>query len=73
MPVRKFFDNTFGNLLNDALFKLQKQQSREPDNEEIFTKEGMIKIVGMYVIENLPEAETRAMEEMSEHSESDGK
>ena len=72
MPVRKFFDNTFGNLLNDALFKLQKQQSREPDNEEIFTKEGMIKIVGMYVIENLPEAETRAMEEASEHSESEG-
>lgn len=72
MPVRKFFDNTFGNLLNDALFKLQKQQSREPDNEEIFTKEGMIKIVGMYVIENLPEGETRAMEEASEHSESEG-
>ena len=25
MPVRKFFDNTFGNLLNDALFNLQKR------------------------------------------------
>ena len=25
MPVRKFFNNTFGILLNDALFKLQKQ------------------------------------------------
>lgn len=25
MPVRKFFDNTFGNILNDALFALQKE------------------------------------------------
>lgn len=24
MPVRKFFNNTFGQLLNDAIFALQK-------------------------------------------------
>jgi hypothetical protein len=26
MPVRKFFNNTFGILINNALFKLQKEQ-----------------------------------------------
>ena len=25
MPVRKFFTNTFGNMLNDAIFQLKKQ------------------------------------------------
>lgn len=28
MPVRKFFNNTFGILLNDALFELQKTQEK---------------------------------------------
>ena len=26
MPVRKFFNNTFGTLLNDAIFALMKKQ-----------------------------------------------
>ena len=60
MPVRKFFDNTFGNLLNDALFDLRKKQLRQRDNDAIFTKEGMLKEVGMYIAEHLPEAETQA-------------
>jgi len=62
MPVRKFFDNTFGNLLNDALFDLRKKQSRSDKKDDpIFTKEGMIKEVGMYIAEHLPEAESQAM------------
>ena len=32
MPVRKFFNNTFSNILNDAIFALKKKQSKEPDN-----------------------------------------
>ena len=28
MPVRKFFNNTFGTLLNDAIFALMKKQSK---------------------------------------------
>ena len=28
MPVRKFFNNTFGSLLNDAIFALMKKQSK---------------------------------------------
>jgi len=30
MPVRKFFNNTFGTILNDAIFALKKKQSKEP-------------------------------------------
>jgi hypothetical protein len=57
MPVRKFFNNTFGTILNDALFALKKKQSKEPENLEIFTKKGSIKFVAMYLLENLPEQE----------------
>jgi hypothetical protein len=55
MPVRKFFNNTFGTILNDALFALKKKQSKEPENLEIFSKKGSIKFVAMYLLENLPE------------------
>ena len=54
MPVRKFFNNTFGTILNDAIFALKKKQSKEPENLEIFTKKGSVKFVGLYIMENLP-------------------
>jgi hypothetical protein len=54
MPVRKFFNNTFGTILNDALFALKKKQTKEPENLEIFTKKGSTKFVSMYLLENLP-------------------
>ncbi|TNV84357.1 hypothetical protein FGO68_gene9394 [Halteria grandinella] len=57
MPVRKFFNNTFGTILNDALFALKKKQSKEPENVEIFTKKGSIKFVALYIMENLPQNE----------------
>jgi len=28
MPLRKFFNNTFGNILNDAVFALMKKQMK---------------------------------------------
>lgn len=57
MPVRKFYNNTFGTLLNDAIFALKKKQSKEPENEELFTKKGSVKFVALYLMENLPEHE----------------
>ena len=57
MPVRKFFNNTFGTILNDALFALKKKQSKELDNLEIFTKKGSIKFVALYLLDNLPQNE----------------
>lgn len=57
MPVRKFFNNTFGTILNDAIFALKKKQSKELDNEYLFTKKGSIQFVAMYLLENLPQHE----------------
>lgn len=54
MPVRKFINNTFGTLLNDALFALKKKQSKEPENTDIFTKKGSVRFVSLYLLENLP-------------------
>lgn len=44
MPVRKFFNNTFGTLLNDAIFELIKKQ-RKSTNNSILTMQGSIKFV----------------------------
>ena len=57
MPVRKFFNNTFGTILNDAIFALKKRQSKEGDKEELFTKKGQIKYVALYLLDNLPQCE----------------
>lgn len=54
MLVRKFYNNTFGTILNDAIFALKKKQSKEPDNEFIFTKKGSVKFVALYILDNLP-------------------
>lgn len=54
MPVRKFFNNTFGTLLNDAIFALKKKQSKEPENFDLFTKKGSVKFVALYLLDNLP-------------------
>ena len=45
MPVRKFYKNTFGDLLNRAIFALTKKQGQTPEDMELFTTEGMIKFV----------------------------
>ena len=42
MPVRKFFNNTFGTLLNDAIFALKKKQSIEQVNQALFTTKGSV-------------------------------
>ena len=57
MPVRKFFNNTFGKLLNDAIFALQKQQSKQTEMSDLFAHEGMVKFVAFHMLDNLPEAE----------------
>ena len=45
MPVRKFYNNTFDDLANRAIFSLLKKQMQHPDEMEFFTTEGMIKFV----------------------------
>ena len=56
MPVRKFFSNTFGSLLNDAIFALMKKQQKSKSNN-IFTMQGSIRFVAHYLQDHLPENE----------------
>lgn len=35
MPVRNFYNNTFGQILNDAIFALKKKQSKAKGDEAI--------------------------------------
>ena len=65
MPVRKFYNNTFGTLLNQAFFNLKKDQERKPDNNEYFTTEGQIKFIAFYLLDNLPDGEVQQDGEMS--------
>lgn len=60
MPVRKFFNNTFGTLLNDAIFALKKKQQKNEHDSFLFTKKGSAKFVAMYLLENLPAHEKEA-------------
>lgn len=57
MPVRKFFNNVFGTILNDGIFALLKKQSKEKNNTKIFTVKGSIKFLAKYIQENMPEHE----------------
>jgi hypothetical protein len=68
MPVRKFFMNTFNNLMNDAIFALMKKQ-RKTQKNEILSMEGSIRFVSQYLMENLPENE---LEDESDIEEEEG-
>lgn len=61
MPVRMFYRNTFKDLVNMAVFGLKRKQMKEPNNQEIFTKEGSVKFVAFYLMENLPDGERKSM------------
>ena len=63
-----FYRNTFNNQINTAIFQLKKIQGKNPDNTEIFTKEGSIKFVATYLMDNLPDGERRALDSVSEDS-----
>ena len=65
MPVRMFYKNTFNTLLNQALFKLKKEQERNPDLNEFFTTEGQIKFVAFHLLDNLPDGEIQQDPDMS--------
>ena len=57
MPVRRFYDNTFKQSLNRAIYNLKKEQLKHPEVQEYFTLEGMVKSVAFDMLENLPEGE----------------
>lgn len=69
MPVRKFFNNTFGHLLNDAAFLLKKKQEKAKGKEaaQLYTTQGMVKFVANYLIDNNEEED----EAEDEHPDSE--
>jgi len=57
LPVRKFLDNTFGRLLNDALYDLEYQRKKDPNNEFLNSIEGSLLHVANFLQNNLPKYE----------------
>lgn len=68
MPVRKFYKNTFGDLLNRAIFALTKKQGQTPDDMELFTTEGMIKFVAFQLLDSPPDGEIEQGEGLGQDS-----
>lgn len=57
MPVRKFYNNTFDDSLNRAIFSLIRKQEWNKNNNEFFTTEGMIKFVAFQLLDSPPDGE----------------
>jgi len=59
MPVRKFFNNTFDQLLNDAIFALQKTKFKATGDQALQLQyaEGQVKFVAEFLQNRLPEGE----------------
>lgn len=59
MPVRKFFNNSFGQILNDAIFALKKKQLKSTGEEaaKLQYHEAQIQFVANYILKKLPDGE----------------
>lgn len=68
MPVRKFFNNTFGTLLNDAIFDLMKKRQKGKDTD-LYTMQGSIRFVARYLSDHLPGDEFADDSEQEQHED----
>lgn len=66
IAIKKYFKNTFGDLLNDAMYELSRKQEKFPDNDEYFTVEGSCVFVGEFLLEHLPEHEKESLDQEKE-------
>ena len=57
LPVRKYYSNTFGRLLNDALYQLERHRKKYPELTELFKVEGSVQFIASYLLDNLPDNE----------------
>jgi hypothetical protein len=51
VSIRSYLNRTIGELLNKALYELDIQRNRFPDDEELKTAKGSIKFIAKYLIE----------------------
>jgi len=63
IAIRKYFKNTFGDLLNDAMYELTRKQEKFPDQEEFFSVQGSASFVAHFLLSNLPEHEVEGLKE----------
>ena len=65
MPVRNFYDNTFGQILNDAIFALKRRQTKSTGEEHIELQhhQGQIKFVADFILNKLPAGEMTVIED----------
>jgi len=68
MPVRNFYDNTFGQILNDAIFALKRRQTKSTGEEHIELQhhQGQIKFVADFILNKLPAGEMTVIEDEEE-------
>lgn len=59
MPVRKYYNNIFKEVLNDAIFQLKKAQLKASGQQahELQYHQGQIKFVADFIWQNLPAGE----------------
>ena len=69
VAIKKYFRNTFGDLLNDAMYELTRKQEKFPDNDEYFTVEGCCTFIGEFLLDHLPEHEQDALKEEDNEKE----
>ena len=51
VSIRSYLNRTIGELLNNALYVLDIQRERNPDDMELKTAKGSIKFIAKYLIE----------------------
>ena len=59
MPVRQHYDNTFGRLLSDAVYELQRKRTKFPDSHQYFKVNASVKFIATYLLQNLPHNEPK--------------
>ena len=70
VAIKKYFKNTFGDLLNDAMYELMRKQEKFPQEKDFFTVEGCCTFVGEYLLLNLPIHERESLKaEKEQHDE----
>lgn len=68
MPVRKYYNNIFKEVLNDAIFQLKKAQDKATGEqaEQLQYHTGQIKFVADFIWQNLPAGEMTIIDENNE-------
>ena len=70
MPVKKYFMNTFGEILNEAMYELQWKQYKYPEQEDLFTVEGGIKLIADFILQDLEEGKSDQVAERKNSGDS---